>query len=149
MQENPERLRINIMFVSPEKQRALEEKMRKLGIFENDIEEKFIRSGGKGGQNVNKTSTCVYIKHLPTGIEVKCQQDRSQPLNRFLARRILAEKIESAVLGKQSAEQQRIEKIRRQKRKRSKRAKAKMLDDKRIHSEKKAFRAPVRHEGDY
>lgn len=135
--------------VSPEKEKALEVKMRELGIFERDIEEKFIRSGGKGGQNVNKTSTCVYLKHLPTGTEVKCQQDRSQPLNRFFARRILAEKIETARLGKESTEQQRIEKIRRQKRKRSKRAKAKMLDNKRMQSEKKAFRAPVRQGGEY
>lgn len=151
MRKGVERLRVNLMLfgVSPDKQKSLEDRMRRLGIFESDIEEKFIRSGGKGGQNVNKTSTCVYLKHLPTGTEVKCQQDRSQPLNRFLARRILTGKIETAALGRESAERQRIEKIRRQKRKRSKRAKAKMLDNKRMQSEKKAFRAPVRREGDY
>jgi len=114
--------------------------MQQLKIFEKDVIEKFILSGGKGGQNVNKTSTCVYLKHIPTGVEVKCSQDRSQPLNRFLARRILADKIESMVLGKLSAEQQRIEKIRRQKRKRSKRAKEKMLRNKKIQSERKMFR---------
>lgn len=115
--------------------------MQKLGICERDIEEKFVRSGGKGGQHVNKTSTCVYLKHVPTGIEVKCQQERSQALNRFIARRTLVEKIEQMVLGRQSARQQEIEKIRRQKRKRSKRSKLKMLEDKRMHSEKKKSRS--------
>ena len=80
--------------VSKEKEEALRQKMESLGVYEKDIIEKFIRSSGKGGQKVNKTSTCVYLKHLPTAIEVKCQQERSQALNRFLARRILADKIE-------------------------------------------------------
>jgi protein subunit release factor B len=127
--------------VSPEKEQALAERMEKLGIREEDLIEKFIRSGGHGGQNVNKVATCVYLKHLPSGVEVKCQQERSQALNRFLARRILADKIETAILGKQSEEEQRIAKIRRQKRKRSKRAKDKMLADKRHLGEKKKGRA--------
>jgi protein subunit release factor B len=126
--------------VSPDKEQALAQRMEKLGIRESDIVEKFIRSGGHGGQNVNKVATCVYLKHLPSGIEVKCQQERSQALNRFLARRILADKIETVILGKQSEEEQRIAKIRRQKRKRSKRAKDKMLADKRHVSEKKKGR---------
>ena len=129
-----------IFGVSPDKEQALAERMEKLGIRETDILEKFIRSGGHGGQNVNKVATCVYLKHLPTGFEVKCQQERFQSLNRFLARRILVDKIETAILGKQSAEEQRIAKIRRQKRKRSKRAKEKMLTDKRRVSEKKQGR---------
>ena len=127
--------------VSPDKEQALAERMDALGIREADIVEKFIRSGGHGGQNVNKVATCVYLKHLPTGTEVKCQQERSQSLNRYLARRILTDKIEAAVLGKESAEEQRIAKIRRQKRKRSKRAKEKMLADKRRVSEKKQGRS--------
>jgi len=114
--------------------------MDSLGIKEIDIEEKFIRSSKKGGQKVNKTSSCVYLKHGPTGIEVKCQEDRSQTLNRFLARRILVNKIESLILGKESRAQKEIEKIRRQKRKRSRRAKEKMLRYKRIRSEKKELR---------
>jgi protein subunit release factor B len=126
--------------VSEEKESALAERMQKLGIREEDITEKFIRSGGHGGQNVNKTSTCVYLKHLPTGIEVKCQQERSQALNRFIARRLLADKVENLLEGKKSQEQQRIERIRRQKRKRSKRAKEKMLAEKRHQSEKKRER---------
>ena len=89
---------------------------------------------------ITKTSTCVYLKHIPTGIEVKCQKERSQVLNRFWARRILTEKIEALVLGKKSEKQQKIEKIKRQKRKRSKRAKEKMLQAKKLHSEKKQLR---------
>ena len=127
--------------VGPDKEQALAERMERLGIREADLVEKFIRSGGHGGQNVNKVATCVYLKHLPTGTEVKCQQERSQALNRFLARRILADKIEAAVLGRESAEAQRIAKIRRQKRKRSKRAKDKMLADKRRVGEKKKGRS--------
>lgn len=116
--------------VRPEKEKDLMERMARLGIKETDLEEKFVRSGGKGGQKVNKSATCVYLKHLPTGLEVKCQRERSQALNRFLARRILVEKLEARILGKEAEEQQRIEKIRRQKRKRSKRAKEKILADK-------------------
>ncbi|MBM3285081.1 MAG: peptide chain release factor-like protein [Candidatus Aminicenantes bacterium] len=127
--------------VGPEKEQALRRKMARLGIREQDLVEKFIKSGGKGGQKVNKASTCVYLKHHPTGIEVKCSIERSQALNRFLARRILADRIEKRVLGEQSAEEQRVEKIRRQKRKRSKRARIKMLEDKRKHSEKKKARS--------
>ncbi len=127
--------------VSPEKERSLLERMERLGIEERDIIERFVRSGGHGGQNVNKTSTCVYLKHTPTGIEVKCQQERSQALNRFLARRILADKIENVVLGKESEEQQKREKIKRQKRKRSRRAKEKVLRIKHQTGEKKKSRS--------
>jgi protein subunit release factor B len=127
--------------VSPKKEKALREKMEKLGIREKDIIEKFIRSGGKGGQKVNKTSTCVYLKHVPTKIEVKCQKERSQALNRFLARRLLVEKIEELILKEKSERQKRIEKIRRQKRKRSKRAKLKILEAKKKQAEKKQLRS--------
>ena len=115
--------------------------MAELGIREEDVIERFIRSRGHGGQNVNKVSTCVYLKHVPTGIEVKCQQERSQALNRFFARRILAEKIETMILGKESEQQQRIQKIKRQKRRRSRRAKEKVLELKHITSQKKRSRS--------
>lgn len=127
--------------INPAKERALHERMERLKIKEEDIIEKFIRSGGPGGQNVNKTSTCVYLKHIPTGIEVKCQSERSQALNRFLARRRLTEKIEEQVLGRESALQRRIEKIKRQKRRRSRRAREKVLELKHIQSEKKKSRS--------
>ena len=127
--------------LSQRKEKTLHDKMERLGINESDIIERFVRSSGAGGQKVNKTSTCVYLKHLPSGIEVKCQKERSQALNRFLARRILADKIEQVQLGRKSEEEQRIAKIKRQKRKRSKRAKEKILRIKRIQSEKKKSRA--------
>lgn len=130
-----------VFAVSTEKKQALAERMDRLGIRETDLIEKFVRSGGRGGQNVNKVATCVYLKHLPTGIEVKCQQERSQALNRFLARRILADKIEERIEGRRLEKEQRIAKIRRQKRKRSKRAKEKMLADKRHQADKKKARA--------
>jgi len=131
---------MSIFAVNKRTEDALRQKMEELGIFEKDIVEKFIRSGGKGGQNVNKVATCVYLKHLPTKIEVKCQQERKQSLNRFLARRILVDKIEAEILGKESEKQQRIEKIRRQKRKRSKKAKLKILEEKKKQAQKKEDR---------
>jgi len=114
--------------------------MAALGVNESDIEESFVRSGGHGGQNVNKTATCVMLLHRPTGLQVKCQTTRHQALNRFLARRLLLDKIETLQKGFVSAERERIEKIRRQKRRRSRRAKEKMLADKSHHSVKKQSR---------
>ena len=122
------------------KEEGLKQKMFSLGIREQDIEERFILSSGKGGQNVNKVSTAVYLKHGPSGIEVKCQSQRSQVLNRFLARKRLADKIEEIIKGRHSERKKKIAKIKRQKRKRSKRAKQKMLEYKKMRSKKKAFR---------
>ena len=110
--------------VSEEKNRWLRERMEELGIREKDIEEKFVRSSGKGGQNVNKTSTCVYLKHIPTGVEVKCMKDRSQSINRFLARRELAGKIER-LTGHATPEDTKRERIRKQKSRKWKRARLK------------------------
>jgi len=123
---------------------TLEERMAQLGVREDDIVEKFIRSSGPGGQNVNKTSTCVYLKHLPTGIEVKCQRQRSQLLNRSLARHILLSKIAQRMrqdsLQKQSLKAQ----IMRRNRKKPKGLKIKILENKRRHSEKKSARGKIR-----
>lgn len=107
--------------VRPEKEEKLYERMKELGISEEDIKETFIRSGGPGGQSVNKTATCVRIKHIPTGIIVKSQEGRSQGLNRFLARRLLVTKLEDEILDKESPEQKRIERIRKQKNRRRRR----------------------------
>jgi len=110
--------------VSEEKNRWLRDRMEELGILEKDIEEKFVRSSGHGGQNVNKTSTCVYLKHIPTGLEVKCMKDRSQSINRFLARRELIKKLEM-VTGQATPGDVKREKIRKQKAKSRKRAQLK------------------------
>lgn len=127
---------------SPDKIAALEARMEKLGITNDTLTEKFIQGSGSGGQKVNKTASCVYLKHITSGIEVKCQQQRSRELNRFLARRELCERLEEIRDGKKSARQQAQEKIRRQKRRRSRRAKNRMLDDKSKHSDKKSMRKP-------
>ncbi|MFO1477550.1 MAG: peptide chain release factor-like protein [Verrucomicrobiota bacterium] len=126
--------------VSPEKETQLEQRMAALGVRESDLEESFVRSGGHGGQNVNKTSTCVMLLHRPTGIQVKCQETRQQGLNRFIARRLLLDKIEAQRLGRLAARQQEQERIRRQKRRRSRRSKQRMLADKSHQSAKKQFR---------
>jgi protein subunit release factor B len=129
--------------VSLEKESQLAQRMASLGVREADLDESFVRSGGHGGQNVNKTSTCVMLVHRPSGLQVKCQATRQQGLNRFIARRLLLDKIEEKQKGYVSARRAEIEKIRRQKRKRSRRAKDRMLADKSHHSEKKASRRPA------
>ena len=129
--------------VSPQKQLELQQLMRRLAVEEADFEERFIRSSGPGGQNVNKVATCVVLRHRPSGLEVRCQRERSQALNRFIARRLLLARLEAQRLGALSAEAQRIAKIRRQKRKRSRRAKEKMLAAKHLHADKKSLRGPI------
>ena len=117
--------------------------MLALGIQEPELEEKFILGSGKGGQKVNKTSSCVYLRHRPTGLEMKCGQARSREQNRFLARRELCDRLETRRHGEQSARRQAIEKIRRQKRRRSRRQKERMLAGKHHLSQKKQFRSKV------
>lgn len=134
--------------VSAAKARGLADRFQRLGIREDDLVESFVRSGGKGGQNVNKVSTCVVLVHRPTGTLVKCQRERSQALNRFHARQLLADKIERVILGAQSAAAQRVAKLQRQKRRRSRRAKEKVLEAKHARAETKAQRRPVRADAD-
>jgi peptide chain release factor len=126
-----------------EKEAQLARRLAALGVREADIEETFVRSGGHGSQNVNKTSTCVMLLHRPTGLQVKCQNSRQQGLNRFLARQLLLDKLETLRKTRADAERARLEKNRRQKRGRSQRAKQRMLADKSRQAEKKAARRPV------
>ena len=128
--------------ISENKWKELETKMEELGIKEADITEKFILGSGRGGQNLQKTSSCVYLKHVPTGFEVKCQKSRSQEQNRFFARRELLDKIEHQILGEKSKKTQEIEKIRRQKQRKTRKQKAKMIADKKQRSGVKETRKP-------
>lgn len=111
--------------VTESKKEALRLKMQELQVSENDLEEKFIKSSGPGGQKVNKTDTCVILTHLPTGLQAKSQRSRSQALNRFFARRLLLKKIEVKLLGQELAEQKKINKIKKNKKKQAKRARDK------------------------
>jgi len=130
--------------ITQEKWEKLHERMEKLNISEADLSEQFIRASGPGGQKVNKTSSCVQLRHAPSGIEIKCQSSRLQGSNRFFARRDLCGKLEEQTFGIKSRKKQEQEKIRRQKRRRSRRAKNKMLEEKHKHSEKKALRKTPR-----
>jgi peptide chain release factor len=134
--------------VSKAKEDALFHRLAELGIREADLEEHFVRSQGPGGQNVNKTSTCVILSHKPTGVQVRCQDERSQGLNRFLARRRLAEKIAQKVLQIKTAEDQKRFRIRRQKKRRSRRMKEKLRRHKEIRSEAKRMRSRIREDSE-
>ncbi|MCB9707725.1 MAG: peptide chain release factor-like protein [Myxococcales bacterium] len=136
------------MTVNSDKIKDLMLRMKRLNIRATDLVEKFVRGSGPGGQKINKTSIAVYLKHLPTGIEVKVQHGRSQVENRFIARRKLVEKLEATEDAEVSKEKQRIAKLQRQKRKRSKRAKEKLLSDKRHQSKKKQERQHLRRHDD-
>jgi len=128
--------------VTPEKLASLQQRMAALGIVEADLLEKFVRGSGSGGQKINKTSNCVFLKHVPSGVAIKCQLDRSRELNRFLARRELCDQLEAIRDGRASAKTQAIEKMRRQKRRRSRRSKQRSIADKRLLSQKKSLRRP-------
>jgi protein subunit release factor B len=111
-----------------------------LGVTEEDLEETFVRSGGHGGQNVNKVATCVVLLHKPSGVQVKCQSSRHQGQNRWLARRILLDKIQSARERAAAAARQAAEKARRRNRPPSRRAKLRMLEQKSRRAERKSLR---------
>jgi protein subunit release factor B len=116
--------------------------MQHLGIQEEDIEEKFTLASGKGGQKINKSSSQVQLRHIPTGILIKCSQSRSQGENRLIARRMLVEKIEEIEQGKKSRAAREVDRIRKQKKRRSRKTQAKLIEDKRARSEKKELRRP-------
>lgn len=126
--------------ITSEKTAALEQRMAALGIAEGDLLEKFVRGSGAGGQKINKTSNCVFLKHLPTGVCIKCQMDRSREMNRFLARRELCDQLDAIREGKAVAKTQAIEKMRRTNRPRSRNSKNRSVADKRNLSQKKSMR---------
>ncbi|KTC75955.1 peptide chain release factor [Legionella birminghamensis] len=127
--------------ITNEKWNSLAVWMARLEINENDLLEKFIIGSGRGGQNLHKTASTVYLKHIPSGLEVKCQEARSREDNRYFARMRLCEKLNSLISDEKSKQQQQIEKLRRQKRRRSRRAKQRMLDEKSKQSKLKQSRA--------
>ncbi len=130
------------MSIGQEKLLALDKEMAELGLKESDLIEKFILGTGSGGQKINKSSTTVYLKHVPTGLEVKCQKGRSQALNRYYARKELIEKIKKALFQIETKKEQASEKIRRQKKRKSRKQKQKMIDDKKHVSTIKSGRKP-------
>ena len=130
--------------INPETTRRIRQLMARAGLRDDDVEETFVRGSGAGGQKINKTSSCVQLRHATSGTVVKCQQTRSREVNRWLARQELAERILERIAGERSARRQEVERIRRQKRRRSRRQRARMLDDKHKQSDKKALRSAVR-----
>jgi peptide chain release factor len=136
------------MAISKEKQEELSARMNRLGITEEDLIEKFILGSGSGGQKINKTSSCVYIKHIPTELEVKCQRSRSRELNRYYARRQICEQIEEKFFKEKSEKKQASEKIRRQKQRRTRKQKLKMIEEKRHLSGKKTLRQSPKKDDD-
>jgi peptide chain release factor len=133
--------------IRKEKWDELKARMKKLDILEDDLIEKFILGSGSGGQKVNKTNSCVYLKHKKSGIEIKCQKERGRDSNRYFARKDLCERIEALIAGEMSVKKQEAEKIRRQKRRRSRKAKQKMLEEKKKRSEIKHLRGRINDEG--
>ena len=129
------------MSIKKEKFDELALRMQKLGIKDSDLQERFILGSGSGGQKINKTSSCVHLKHLPSGLEVKCQKDRSRDANRFFARRLLCEKLEKLLFNIQSEKEKAQEKVRRQKKRRTRKQKEKMLQTKKQRGQVKSLRA--------
>ena len=130
-------------FISPASILNIREQMRLAGIHEDDLEERFVLGSGSGGQKINKTSSAVSLRHPPSGLVVKVQVSRSREINRWMARRTLAERLLAKIAGVLTARQQEAEKVRRQKRRKSRRQRARTLDDKHHHGAKKDGRGKV------
>ncbi len=126
--------------INKDKWDKLREKMTTLLIDETQLIEKFIIGSGSGGQNLHKTASTVYLKHLPSGLEVKCQDSRSREDNRYFARARLCEKLNALLSDEKTKAQQQIEKAKRQKKRRSRRATQKMLDKKSKQGQLKILR---------
>ena len=126
--------------INKDKWEKLTEWMMRLHITDADLVEKFILGSGKGGQNLHKTASTVYLKHLPSGLEVKCQESRSRDDNRYFARERLCEKLHAIISDEKTKAQQQLEKLKRQKKRRSRRAKQKMLDEKSRQGQLKGLR---------
>ena len=129
--------------ISEYKQKQLRVRMEKLAVVEADLEEQFVRGSGKGGQKINKTSSCVVLAHKPSGILIKCQKERSQAMNRYFARRELCDRLEERDKTIRSEREQKREKVRRSKRTKSRRQKARMLEEKGRQGDKKQARQTV------
>ena len=132
--------------INKKKQIALKNKMLNLKIYEADLVEKFIIGSGKGGQKINKTASCVYLKHIPTKIEIKCQKERSREMNRYFARIELCERITEKKYFEESSRKKLELKIKRQKKRRSRRLQNKILSDKAKRSKKKLLRMPPKED---
>ncbi len=131
------------VYIGTEKREQLRAFMESVGVREEDLVEKFVLGSGRGGQKVNKTASCVYLRHAPTGMEAKCQPTRSRELNRYYARKTLCERLDETIRGENSRRQQEAERIRRQKRRRSRRQRERILEEKHQRSERKQTRGRV------
>ena len=123
--------------------RSVEQRMKELGVLETELDEIFARSGGPGGQHVNKVSTAVTLRHLPSGLQVTVQDSRSQARNRVLARERMLDAIERRRQRERAVEISRREKLRRQRAPRPPALKRRILEGKRRRSKLKKLRSNV------
>jgi len=118
----------------------MNDRLHRLGVSERDLDERFARSGGHGGQNVNKVSTCVLLTHLPTGLTVRVETERTQARNREIARDRLADRLEARERDRRAAAKHAAELTKRQKRRPSAGARRRNVERKRRRGEVKANR---------
>ena len=126
--------------VSHARAAALAARMQQLGVDEADLRESFVRGAGSGGQKINKTSSCVRLLHVPSGIEIRCQQQRSQAWNRHLARAMLCDRLESERRRAKASARAARERERRRRRGRPEGVKRKMIQDRMRRSKVKQLR---------